>query len=148
MNISQSHNPLHQIVMIAELNRAAWLNGHAGEGSIELGEDWLVPLPEVAVFEAFPLHDGQPVYPKIETAGIVGAYRYIDSMPGYEVIFCNDLAYETSGIDIIAKHIETGRYLICEAKGITNTIVTPTSYLTDQKQGAAVVLAVGVAVAG
>jgi hypothetical protein len=133
MNTLTAHNPLHQIVTIAELNRQAWLKGHGGAGSIDLGKEWLVPLPEGTVFEAFPLHNGQPLYPKIETAGIVGAYRYIDAMPGYEVIFCNDLAYETSGIDIIAKHRKTGRYLICEAKGTTNNIGFPASYLKQTK---------------
>jgi len=133
LDIAGSLNPLHHAIMVADLNRMAWLKEHGGEGSIDLGKGWLVPLPKETASEAFPLHNGQPVYPKVETAGIVGAYRHIDSMPGYEVIFCNDLAYETSGIDVIAKHLETGRYLLCEAKGTTNAISYPSSYLKKTK---------------
>ena len=128
-----SVNPLHHVVTVAELNRMAWLKGHAGKGSIDLGKGWLVSLPKGTESEPFPLHEGQPVYPKIETVGIVAAYGHIEGMPGYEVIFCNDLAYKTPGIDIIAKHCETGRYLVCEAKGTTNTIGSPTSYLKGTK---------------
>lgn len=124
-----SVNPLHHMVMIAELNRVTWLKSHGGKGSVDLGKGWLVPLPQGAESEPFPLHEGRPIYPKIETAGIVGAYQHIDSLPGYEVIFCNDLAYETPGIDIVAKHRHTGRYLVCEAKGTTNEIGSPASYL-------------------
>lgn len=73
------------------------------------------------------------MYSKVETAGVVGAYRQIDAMPGYEVIFCNDLAYETCGIDVIAKHRESRRYLICEAKGTTGAFGSPATYLKTTK---------------
>ena len=56
-------NPLNNVVKVAELNRAAWLNGHGGKdsGSIDLCKGWLVPLPKESKFELFPLHEGRSV---------------------------------------------------------------------------------------
>lgn len=126
------HNPLHHVVLVAEINRRMWLK-QSGKSDNGFGEAWLVPLPRTAVAEQFPTRVGELVYPKVETVGVVGAYRQIDAMPGYEVIFCNDLAYETCGIDVIAKHRESGRYLICEAKGTTGAFSSPAAYLKATK---------------
>jgi hypothetical protein len=126
------HNPLHHVVLVAEINRRMWLK-QSGKSDNGFGETWLVPLPRSAVTKHFPTREGEPVYPKVETVGVVGAYRQIDAMPGYEVVFCNDLAYETCGIDVIAKHRESGRYLICEAKGTTGAFGSPAAYLKTTK---------------
>lgn len=114
-------NPLHATILVAELLLRTMKMEHPAK-SYPL-ETLSLPWLEHAEFLDFPKdEDGASIYPDIETGGVAGLYDELKRL-GAEIIFANDLSMDIHGIDAIAFHPESQRYLICEAKGTASESV-------------------------
>jgi hypothetical protein len=88
------------------------------------------------------LHGEQPIQflgkaarvHSIEDGGVLGAILWMQSQPGLEAVFGNDLAYTRLGLDLVARGIGGDGVVLCEAKGTMRAFATPGRYLRETRR--------------
>jgi len=132
--LEQAINPLHRIILIA--NALVEMQEIANKDNLPttLLPELTLPYSNHFTLSHYPCTtDGDSIYPSKELAGVAGLYRYLQEN-NYTVIFANDFSYDIHGIDAVAIHKNTGKILICEAKGTSLAkIKSFSSYLKKTK---------------
>ena len=126
-------NPLHKLVLAAELNAGMWKRWNGSQRpTIDVGSRWLGRLPASARVVRETEH-AKWAYSSRELAGVAGLFNWIRRHTKMEVVFVNDFALEKWGIDAVAFDTRRGRYMICEAKGTSTEFRAAGTYLKVTK---------------